>query len=140
MPRFGRYSASRRRALETSRLTGRSDCSETDPMVPDLGFATRVSSPSPAHGSTDRRGGSQDQNPSTLRHNVWEREMKRLRATIRGLTAVLLALVARAVLDRPTPVIAISIAVALVLLLAARWLTHQGQKLQPPPSTEREHR
>jgi hypothetical protein len=64
-----------------------------------------------------------------LEQTIWEREMRRLRVSVRGLIAVLWALGVRMLIDGLTVATALSGAIIALLLLAALLLIRQGHRL-----------
>ncbi len=75
--------------------------------------------------------------PAMLERAVWEREMRRLRITVRLLTAILLALAARAIVGGINPTLGLTCAVVAVVLVASLLLTNYGRALEPDESDER---
>jgi hypothetical protein len=57
--------------------------------------------------------------------------MRRLRALIRALSAVVLALLARVVIDGPSPALTLTGAVIVLLLIVSGLLWRYGRKLEP---------
>lgn len=66
-----------------------------------------------------------------LERAVWERVMRRLRVSTRLLSAVLLALVARAIGSGLGFAVELSATIVAFLLLVALLLTRQGRRLEP---------
>jgi hypothetical protein len=64
----------------------------------------------------------------------YDRAIGRLRVCVRVLSAVLLALIARSVIDGATPAVVATEALIAVLLLASGALWRYGRRLEPPPA------
>jgi hypothetical protein len=75
--------------------------------------------------------------PAKLERAVWEREMRRLRVSVRLLTAILLALATRSIAAGITPTLGLTGAIVAVLLISSLVLTNHGRRLEPPASPER---
>jgi Flp pilus assembly protein TadB len=75
--------------------------------------------------------GTQDPAPSSLQGDEqrYARAMRQLRVWIRGLTAVLVAAAARALIDGVTVALALAVVLTGVLLVAALWLRRLGSRV-----------
>jgi hypothetical protein len=72
-----------------------------------------------------------------VNQELYERAIGRLRVCVRVLSAVLLALVARSVIDGANPAIVLAEALIALLLLASGALWRYGRRLEPHVSTSR---
>jgi len=75
--------------------------------------------------------GAQDPEQSSLRGDEqrYARVMRQLRVWIRGLSAILVAAAARALIDGLTVALALALALTGVLLVAALWLRRLGSRV-----------
>jgi hypothetical protein len=67
-----------------------------------------------------------------FKHDVWEREMRRLGVSTRVLAAVLLALIARILVSGLTLAGGVAAMVCAALTLASLLLTRYGRRHEPP--------
>jgi hypothetical protein len=87
-----------------------------------------------AVGGTGQRGRpprSRATSSPELEQALWEREMRRLRVSVRVLTAVLVALLARMIVAGVTAAIAVSGGIIAGLLIASLVLTRRGEHIEP---------
>jgi len=72
------------------------------------------------------------QHPRTDERSIYDQAMGRLRVAIKVLGAVLIALIARTVVDGPSVAGALAEALIVVLLVASAGLWRCGRRLEPP--------
>jgi hypothetical protein len=70
----------------------------------------------------------------TINQAVLDRAMRSLRICIRGLSAVMLALLARVVIDGPSPAVVLTGALIALLLLVSGMLWQYGRRLETQAS------
>jgi hypothetical protein len=82
-------------------------------------------------------GLSDSDDAPTIDQAVLDRAMRSLRVCIRALSAVMLALLARAVIDGPSPAVVLTGALIALLLLVSGMLWQYGRRLEARGETSR---